>query len=142
MFCCLVSKSRISSLRQCLGDQITIARVKYIDFTKDLIPELNDENQSLFLLHTFKRSSFAHEREVRAMFVSMKHLAKTETIEYGMRLKKLGELKPIDLNQLIDTVYVVPDSPSWYLDLLQKIARRYGLTKEVRRSSLLEDPVY
>jgi hypothetical protein len=46
----------------------------------------------------------------------------------------------VDLNRLIDSVYVPPASPSWFEDLVIQVNRRYDLGKEVKRSSLAEEP--
>jgi hypothetical protein len=48
---------------------------------------------------------------------------------------------PIDLNRLIRKIYVAPKSASWFLELVERLCKRYGLNQLPVRSSLYDDPV-
>ena len=37
----------------------------------------------------------------------------------------------IDLNELIETVYVSPFAKKWFSDLIRETIKKYGLNKEV-----------
>lgn len=49
---------------------------------------------------------------------------------------------PIDLGGLVDTIYVSPEAPPWYLQLVQAVLARYEQEWPVRQSSLSAEPVY
>lgn len=38
---------------------------------------------------------------------------------------KLGEWVPIDIPQTIERVFVAPDAPDWFLELVQQVTSRY-----------------
>ena len=47
-----------------------------------------------------------------------------------------------DLATLIDEIYVSPKSAEWYRELVQSVAKTYGVDKEVRRSPMDMEPVH
>lgn len=105
------------------GDpSISIGRVNYIDYNKRFAPV----NGSYW----HKRKSFSHEKEVRAALVDHKH-----TIDFGVYV-------PIDLNLLIQKVYVSPYSSAWFLDVVKDIHVKYKINAPVIQSSLIENPFY
>jgi len=53
-----------------------------------------------------------------------------------------GTLEPVNIEELIEAIYVAPNAPGWYFDLVQKTAVRYGLSANVVQSALSEKPVY
>lgn len=100
-----------------------------------------------------KRKSYAHEKEVRLLYQ-----APTKSGSYEKDPDRDGFIfKPsdgnvtenppgiefnIDLNALIHNIYISPDSPSWLHILVESILSRYGINKQVVRSSLADDPIY
>lgn len=102
---------------------ICIGEIEYVDFEKD---EFNSGN--LFYLAMHKRKSFEHEKEVRAIFLDPDYSA--------------GKLVPVDLDTLIDNIYIAPNSPLWIYELIQKILVRYGIKKVPIHSGLDQTPLY
>ena len=49
---------------------------------------------------------------------------------------------PIDLNCLIENIYVSPTSQSWFYDVVKNIVDKYGIKKSVLQSTLNEEPFY
>ena len=47
----------------------------------------------------------------------------------------------IDLNTLIEKIFVAPNSPHWIHKLLEKVIKRYGLNVPVEQSRLYADPL-
>src|SRR5438477_11111373 len=82
---------------------------------------------------TYKRLSYAHEREVRAM---MLHFEIPDLVppDTGMNVE-------CDLSALIQGVYVSPESPSWFADVVRSVMTKYGLDMELTHSDLASDPV-
>ena len=53
-----------------------------------------------------------------------------------------GELRTVDLDALIEAVYVAPTARNWFNELVKQMCRRYGLNKSIIHSKLNEKPVY
>jgi len=103
---------------------VSISMVKYIDYDKEVIPWNN-----LIAPALYKRKSFEHERELRAI------VFKTDQNCNGMYV-------PIDVDILIEKIYVAPKSPEWFLSLVRQVVSRYEINKEAIQSSLDEGPLY
>ena len=108
---------------QVTSEPISIGLVDYVDYNEDEIPWDN-----VFYLSLHKRKSFEHEKEIRALIMS----AHTST----------GAMVPVNLDLLIENVYIAPDSPIWIHELVKKVLNRYGIEKEVVHSGLEERPLY
>jgi hypothetical protein len=119
---------------------IWIGKVKYIDYSKEDIPDTNSLNKFLY-----KRKSFEYESEIRAIIQPLDPELK---IPYHMLdgintiLEKQGRYKKgidvdVDLNCLIDKIYVSPTSEEWYIDLVKAITAKYQLNIEVKPSDLV-----
>ena len=100
-----------------------IGKVKYIDYDTDYF---SDENWLYPFVH--KRKYFESEREIRAVIQ-----------EYYL-IGKNGIDVPIDLEMLIEKIYISPTSPDWFSDRVKSIAKKYGINKDVVKSSLSDDP--
>jgi hypothetical protein len=81
----------------------------------------------------YKRRSFEHEHELRAALLRPPSEAK-EPIP--------GLYVPCDVNILIDEIFVSPESPNWFKELVSSILEKYSLDREVKRSNLDEDPLF
>ena len=118
-------------LRQLLPSATRLGLVRYVNYKKAWIPEDRP-------LHRFmhKRLSFQHEHELRALIdMSIPELPLIgHEVENGLKV-------PIDLNRLIRRIYVAPKSASWFLELVERLCKRYGLNQLPVRSSLYDDPV-
>lgn len=101
---------------------VHLGLVRYIDFESDRIP---DGRTSPFL---HKRRSFAHERELRGIVCS------DEPLDRGLFVD-------VDLDVLVERVYVAPYAPDWFYELVQRVAERYGLHQPIARSDLDRDPI-
>ena len=101
---------------------IQIGRVNYIDFNKSF----SATNSSQW----YKRQSFAHEKEVRAVLMSQdsKYLSGIEV--------------PINLNILIEKIYISPYADSWFTEIVKDIATKYGIDKQILHSDLSKKPLY
>jgi ABC-type transporter Mla MlaB component len=118
------------TLEDALPDQVFIGMVRYVNYETDIIPE-----QNLFFPIMHKRLSFMHEQEVRAVTVAQ-HADSIGSLRSG------GMSIPLDVNKLIRKIYINPTAPSWFSDVVSAVAERYGLSADVTRSSLSDDPVY
>lgn len=101
---------------------IHIGRINYIDFSKNFAG-INDS-------FWYKRKSFEHEKEVRAIFCD--HQNKNE----------LGKLIPVDLSTLIDKIYISPTSQEWFKELVEDILLKYSIKKKIGESSMKDKPFH
>jgi hypothetical protein len=123
-------KSRFGRLRNAFQGQdipTLIGTVWYLDPN-----EWMREGNAYFPIFC-KRPSFKHEQEVRILFQ-----------EQGLELfedrhdksKYLGHNIPIDLNILIEEIFISPDSPAWIVELITKISRKKLPDHPVTQSKL------
>jgi hypothetical protein len=128
---------------------IYIGEVHYIDYQTEKISESNFFNS---FLH--KRRSFEYEKEIRALVLEYTR-QRAEVLEYARR-KDEGVHTPskppssvaagvpvdVDLEELIANIYVAPENPKWFVELVKSVTRKYGLNKPVVQSTLDAKPLY
>jgi len=101
-----------------------IGEVNYIDYKKEYIPF-----DDLFFPFLFKRKSFQYEREVRIL---------TDTSKSDIKLND-GIKINIDINQLIEKIYIHPKSENWYKKLVIELVERLEFGFEIEKSDLESD---
>lgn len=101
---------------------ISIGRINYIDYNK----KFAGVNESFW----FKRKSFEHEREIRAVYKDFKNES-----EYGKAID-------VDINILIQNIFVSPTAQSWFVDLVKETLNKYEIKKKVKSSSMLTEPFH
>lgn len=123
-------------LRDAMGANARVGMVRYVDYETDWIPESNPLAPFLY-----KRKSFEHEHEVRAL-IPPANIA--EILRDGSpEANKPGEWVPMDIAQTIERVFIAPDAPDWFLELVQQVTNRYEQgAVPVIRSALAREPFY
>lgn len=120
---------------------IKFGRVRYIDYDRQLIPENN-----LYAPVFHKRLSFSHENEFRAAFSIFGEKVEEQDGVGSIADSSLdvppGMYIDIDIGKLIDTLYISPTSPEWFLEQVELIKERYEIKCAIQKSSLDEDPVF
>ena len=118
-------------LRQLVPPVTRLGLVRYVNYKKAWIPEDRP-------LHRFmhKRLSFQHERELRALIdlAAPEIPLIGEEVENGLKVR-------VDLNRLITKIFVAPRSAQWFLELVERICKRYAVKQRPVRSSLYDDPL-
>ncbi|WP_313229942.1 hypothetical protein [Sphingobium yanoikuyae] len=99
---------------------------------------------NIFTPYLNKRMSFEYEREIRAVIWEMSSSVEPARGDGDplFSWSEFGVNVQVDLENLIDAVYISPTAPSWFSDLVGKIMTRYGLTHPIEHSSLSAMPVY
>lgn len=107
--------------------QIYMSDVQYIDYKRNYSFQLTGGKVNLIAPHFTKRPYFDAEKEFRALYwdKSGRYCTSSE-----------GLLFKVNLNELIENVYVVPFSKPWYKALIEDLIDKYGIKKEVRHSSI------
>jgi hypothetical protein len=133
-------QSSYKNLRDSIVDdeKVLLGIMKYIDYENESIDAGN-----LLSAFVHKRKSFEHEREIRALVIEFPvgdendpelHFER-ETITDGLKIK-------VDLEQLIEKIYVAPSAPGWFADLVRALVQRYGYDFEVVHSRLDQEPLF
>jgi hypothetical protein len=107
-------------------EPIMVGLVNYINFNN--LEDFHD-NFNFMDMVLNKRKSFEHEKEIRAVF-------------HSVELPTAGHYINVDLDTLIENIYVAPSSQEWFLELVRHTLDLYGIQKEVINSTLDEGPLY
>ncbi|PIQ21065.1 MAG: hypothetical protein COW65_11240 [Cytophagales bacterium CG18_big_fil_WC_8_21_14_2_50_42_9] len=117
-------------------ENVYIGKVNYIDYEKGYIDARN-------ILNAFfhKRKSFEHEREIRALIMKLplrgtgNMNSEKDTIINGLKIK-------VDVEKLIQNVYIAPNSPQWFSDLVDAVVKKYSYNFRINHSHLNNSPLY
>lgn len=113
---------------------VLIGMVRYIDHNSDKIPSDNFFHQ---FLH--KRKNFSDEQELRA-------ITEYKTKSNRISEEELDSIKgihiKIDLDELIEKIYVAPTSSEWFLELTKSVSKKFGMNKPIEKSSIFTKPDY
>ncbi len=124
----LAIQSTIGRLQQALASETKyeqhIGAVNYIDYKKEFIPF-----DDIFFPFLFKRKSFQYEGEVRIISDYTKY---GKTINDGVKID-------VDINRLIEKVYIHPKSENWYKNLVFQLMEQLGFNFTIEKSDLESD---
>ncbi|RTY85890.1 hypothetical protein [Flavobacterium sp. RSP15] len=124
----LAIQSTIGRLQQALAPETNfnqyIGEVNYIDYKKEHIPF-----DDLFFPFLFKRKSFQYEGEVRII---------TDIGESDIKIND-GLKINVDINQLIEKIYIHPKSENWYKNLVIQLVKQLGFNFTIEKSDLESD---
>jgi hypothetical protein len=89
-----------------------------------------------------KGKSYEHEREWRALFEQDERPEGQHEFSFdeAARIQHPGLSVPVDLDVLIDAVYVAPGKPEWFKDQVRRVAKTYKLDKPIEISDLEARP--
>jgi len=107
-----------------------IGKISYIDYAKDLIPDGN-----LFHPFLYKRKSFEHEQEVRAIICNYHGIPSETDRPAGLNVE-------VDLAKLIAAIHVSPTAPAWFAGLVESVVATYRCNVPVVQSSLTDEPIF
>jgi hypothetical protein len=124
----LAIQSTIGRLKEALQPERAIEQyignVNYIDYKKEYIPF-----DDTFFPFLFKRKSFQYEREVRIISdVSAQNIP----VNDGLKIN-------VNLNELIEKIYIHPKSENWYKKLVIELVSKLDFKIEIEKSDLESD---
>ena len=121
----LAIQSTIGRLQESLVPETNfnqyIGEVNYIDYKKEHIPF-----DDLFFPFLFKRKSFQYEGEVRII---------TDIGESDIKINE-GLKINVNINQLIEKIYIHPKSENWYKNLVIQLVKQLGFDFTIEKSDL------
>lgn len=103
---------------------VLIGEVRYSDYDTDA-----DWRMNVIDTGYRKRKSYEHERELRLGL-------------FDAGAPQDGKHVRVEVERLIERIYVAPTSEAWLLDLVKRFVKKSGLSADVLRSGLLDGPVY
>jgi hypothetical protein len=117
----------IQAFRNC-NQKIFCSRVKYIDYQKDY---MDFGNTMIPFVH--KHRAYTYENEIRLIHEVTHNQWKYDwdSEEYNS-----GIMIPIDINFLIDNIYINPFAPQWFKPLIEDLIKKYFLNCQVSDSIL------
>ncbi|MFO7606108.1 MAG: hypothetical protein R6W72_07405 [Desulfurivibrionaceae bacterium] len=121
-----------------------VCAVQYIDY-KTEHPFLNDLCGPL----CYKRQAFAFEQEIRVIRMLLPTTptrredgSKGRAIHMAEPPERTGMLVETELGELVDEIYVAPESPAYLLDSVRGVLKRYEFSIPVRQSELDDIPEF
>jgi hypothetical protein len=148
-------KRLVDSFSVC-NEKPEVGVVQYIDFQKDfsVIPNQSEylNGRIPFYQFMYKRKSFIHEQELRALIFKPSINAEGE-FDFSEDLIYHGIPVEVEIQTLIEKIFICPDpdpdpdhnAASWLTKLIKSIAKKCGVDDSeipIKRSSLADDPIY
>jgi hypothetical protein len=121
-------RSKYKTLASLLPEQSLLGIVKYIDYHRE---SFDTKEMWSYIIH--KRKSFEHEQEIRAA------IYRGETCLFESVGEK-GLVVPINISTLIEEIIVSPTSKSPLTEVVEGLAKKYGLKAPVERSRVNDEP--
>ncbi len=115
--------------------EIYIGKMAYIDYRESVLAE-----GSAFVQVLHKQLSYDHERELRAI-TFLPNDQKAILDQKGL-ITENGIYVDIDLNELVEEIYVSPEAPTWFAQTVRKTIEDSGLVYPVKQSMLRETPFF
>jgi hypothetical protein len=116
---------------KCCESSIYIGKVIYINYDTDTFYTGESKKykaMNLGVPYIHKRNIFADEREYRAIHISNHHDPLSQPYF------------PVDLDVLIESIVVAPESEDWFVDLTEKLLNQFLPGKKVIRSIHDQEP--
>lgn len=133
-------RTTLSRFRDALRDEqrdIYIGKVQYGNYNSMVMDSGNTLSP---VFH--KRRVFEYEKEVRAVHFSIEQANAASIPEplSGAPLSPIGVKAVVDVNRLIERVYVSPGMQTWYGHMVESLLRRYEYDLPLERSSIDKRP--
>lgn len=131
---CVAINSNVSKLMNCISEiesKIYIGRVSYVDFSTFRMPVEN----GLFVPFLHKRESFQYENELRLVMTNGSFSNANLSTENPNGVKN-----PIDVESLVNTVWVSPFAPNDSYDKVRSLLDANDLDKKQLIQSDFFDP--
>jgi len=122
-------KNLVKSFEDYHENDIFIGKIKYIDYDTASIPRKN-----AIYPFVYKMKSFEYERELRAVICKWTDVGEP-VYDNGIRV-------PVNLDTLIETIYLSPLKEQWFNNVVKSVLKKYNLKKEIKQSILNRDPLF
>lgn len=136
-------QSTYSRLKKCIIDDesVFLGKVSYINYETDSI---NIFEPVAPFVH--KRKSFDYEQEIRAIVLKIPpNVSPSSNLGFVNPDKepiKDGLLIAVDIEILIQKVYVAPDTPLWFYELVNSTIKKFVYDFDVEQSQMDRSPFF
>lgn len=103
--------------------RLMVGMITYADYDKDVL------FYNPFTPFLTKLKSYEHENELRLIYSSDVKQGEEHTFKGGMYVD-------VDLTKMIEKIYISPNSPEWFKDLMKGFLDKFNLNFEIISSSL------
>lgn len=136
----VVIKTSVGKLIKCCPDNTIVEQVEYINFHNNIRMK-----NGAFKTFFYKRSTFEHEREVRALlfdFYNIKTDPNGQTIDEGIENRVYGKDEKLNfgIGTFIDEIRISPSAKPWFKDVVEDLVSKYEKTISVNLSEIAIDP--
>lgn len=109
---------------------ILISRVQYCEDQDDF-----DDHTNTLVPYIRKRKIYEYENEVRCLYVVDEH---TANFQWQEQDKYDGIFIDVELETLIEKVYISPYSPKWIREIIDGINSKFSIDKQILHSAVFE----
>lgn len=164
-------QSTYRRLRDCLPTHINIGVVRYADYSSERVYNRRVVEPFLHKRKSFEHEKELRAlllipagRDIDAnnpVYVGLKYLPRVEAYFEALGLQDPADFNPeefyaflreggcpsgytinVDLDRLVERLYVAPMAQAWFGELVKRVARKYDLKMPVVQSSLDSDPIF
>jgi len=128
-------QSTYERLRRNLPTEANVGIVLYKDYDIEVIDDCDT-----FERYLHKRESFVHEQELRVVVQDLPYDG--HNFDQSEPEGPAGRSMQVDICDLIENVFVAPTAQPWFLELVRKILKRYGLLLKLHDSNLRKAPTF
>ena len=126
--------------------EVSLSCVNYVDYDTHMF-KINGNSFNFLDLFTHKRESFTHENELRAIVINTppsgsQYKGPLVKEIHDNVAEKGGDKVRVDINRLVENVYISPLSQSWFRKLVSDTISRFKYDFNIRSSSLQDEPVF
>lgn len=114
-----------------LPDAYIVGTMSYLDYSTDKFAQYRSDDVNVVAQAFHKRKYFEAESELRIVINPFSDIALQ-----AQKDCRIGVNIRVDLNGLIERIWVVADPLPWLFDTVSSVAVRYGINKEVRSSGV------
>ncbi|WP_266160736.1 hypothetical protein [Dyella silvatica] len=125
------TSARLAAVLDPTPISVGLTEVRYVDYERHAYNWGN-----IFHHYVYKRLSFRHEMEVRAVVWGIE-----EQNQPLIEANAPHVLIDVDLPTLIESVQISPTAQPWFVDLVKRCVKRYGLDVPVVQSDLYRSPL-
>lgn len=120
------------------NDDVYIGKMNYIDYNSCSC--MRGIGPFSIILH--KRKNYEEDKEVRCFIFKPMLYLNGKSIDINRKDIPKGINIPIDLNFLIEAIYIHPKAESWHIEIIKDIVKKYGYKFEVYESELSKAPAF
>lgn len=131
----LAVQTTYERLKQCFDKAKQAVFIGKVDYDDNCEAILSNNSLKPFL---HKRKMYAYENEIRCCYV----MPEDNSFNWQAQDTQDGVFIDVDLNTLIERIYISPYSPKWIYDIVAGINKKFNINKEIVHSTVFDASEY